>query len=68
MYLASAIDVESVLRHELVHVRQIAQAGMLRFYGQWIWEYLRNRLSGMAPDEAYRRISFEEEAFSAEHI
>ena len=68
IYLAAGAQADGVLRHELVHVRQIARIGMLRFYGQWVWEYVRNRLKGMSPDEAYRRISFEEEAFSAEHI
>ena len=68
VYLDGRAEVARSLRHELVHVRQIARVGMLRFYAQWLWEYVRNRRKGMSSDEAYRRISFEEEAFSAEHI
>ena len=58
----------SVLRHELVHVRQIARVGLFTFYWRWIGEYIRNLRSGMPSYEAYRRISFEEEAFREETI
>ena len=68
VYVAAAVDVDAVLRHELVHVRQIARVGFFTFYWRWISEYVANRRRGMSSDEAYRRISFEEEAFSAEHI
>ena len=66
VYLAEWADVERSLRHELVHVRQIARIGLLTFYWRWLREYVANRRSGMSSDEAYRRISFEEEAFAAE--
>jgi len=68
IYLADGTDGVRSLRHELVHVRQIARVGLVTFYCRWVAEYVRNRLSGMSSDEAYRRISFEEEAFSAENI
>ena len=69
IYLSDAVaDVEHVVRHELVHVRQIARVGFFTFYWRWISEYIANRRRGMSSDEAYRRISFEEEAFSAENI
>src|SRR5579859_3442247 len=68
IYLAEGIDVERSLRHELVHVRQITRVGLLTFYFQWVREYVANRRRGMSSDEAYRRISFEEEAFAAENV
>jgi len=60
---------ETLLRHELVHVRQIEDAGFIRFYARYVIEYIRNRRSGMSSHEAYANISFEKEALDAEsHI
>jgi len=59
-------DPERTLRHELVHMQQIARLGLLRFYSRWIREYLAQRFRGASADQAYRRISFEIEAFAAE--
>jgi len=59
-------DVAAVLRHELVHVRQIQRLGLWRFYWSYIREYVTNRRRGLPSAEAYRRISLEEEAFAAE--
>ena len=59
-------NVEAILRHELVHFRQIQRLGVFRFYWSYLREYLTNRRRGMPPSEAYRRISLEEEAFGAE--
>lgn len=66
VYLAGAEGAERTLRHELVHLRQIARVGLVTFYWGWLREYISNRRKGMSSDEAYRRISFEEEAFAAE--
>jgi hypothetical protein len=54
------------LRHELTHVRQIGRLGLPRFLFRYFREYVANRRSGLDSGEAYRRISFEEEAFAAE--
>jgi hypothetical protein len=62
----SAADVARMLRHELVHVRQIQRIGAFRFYWNYVREYIGNRRRGLASAEAYRRISLEEEAFAAE--
>ncbi len=62
----STADVARMLRHELVHVRQIQRLGACRFYWSYIREYLGNRRRGLASAEAYRRISLEQEAFAAE--
>lgn len=68
IYVGEGMDVAHVLRHELVHVRQIIRVGFFTFYVQWVTEYVRNRRAGLPPDEAYRRISFEEEAFAEETL
>ncbi len=68
IYLAEGAELARSLRHELVHVRQIARTGFFSFYWKWIAEYVSNRRKGMSSDEAYRRISFEEEAFAEENI
>ena len=57
---------EGILAHELVHVAQIERVGWLRFYGRYLREYVANRRKGMSAAEAYRRISFEEEALIIE--
>jgi hypothetical protein len=69
IYLSANVaesQVEGFLRHELTHVRQINRVGLFPFYWQYIREYIRNRRAGMGPAEAYRRISFEQEARAAE--
>lgn len=59
-------ELESLLRHELVHVGQIARLGLIRFYVSYIAEYVRNRRRGFSSADAYRQISFEIEAYAAE--
>jgi hypothetical protein len=66
VYIAAEHATEAVLRHELVHVRQVGELGLPRFVVKYVAEYLRNRRQGMGHDEAYRAISFEVEAFAAE--
>jgi hypothetical protein len=58
--------IERSLRHELVHVQQIARLGIIRFYWRYLREYIALRRSGLPSAEAYQRISFEKEAFAAE--
>lgn len=59
-------ELERLLRHELVHVRQMEERGVVRFLIRYLAEYLRNRCRRMGHDAAYRAISFEQEAFAAE--
>jgi hypothetical protein len=66
IYVAAGQESDSLLRHELVHVRQAAELGVPRFLWRYVAEYVRNRRRGMAHDDAYRAISFEAEAFAAE--
>lgn len=69
IYLSADVaerQIERFLRHELAHVRQINRVGLIRFYWRYVREYIGNRRAGLEPAEAYRRISFEEEARLAE--
>lgn len=51
-----------LLLHELVHVRQWADAGAVRFLVRYLGDYLRARLGGRRHEEAYRAIRYEVEA------
>jgi len=66
IYIAEGHATEALLRHELVHVRQAGELGVIRFLWRYASEYVRNRRRGMTHDDAYRAISFEAEAFAAE--
>lgn len=59
-------DLDIILRHERVHVRQMAEHGLLPFLWKYVRDYLRNRRRGMTHDEAYLAIPFELEAVAAE--
>jgi len=48
--------------HELVHVRQFMSKGYLPFVFSYAKEYVKGRLGGLSPYEAYRAISHEREA------
>jgi hypothetical protein len=66
IYVAAGHATDALLRHELVHVRQAGELGVLRFLWRYVAEYVRNRRRGMTHYDAYRAISFEAEAFAAE--
>lgn len=54
-----------LLKHEMVHVRQVRREGWIRFYAAYLREYFALRLRGKSRDEAYRKISFEREAYAS---
>lgn len=62
----SEAAVRSLIRHELVHVRQVGELGLFRFLYRYVAEYCRLRRSGLSSSDAYRNISFEVEAYRAE--
>lgn len=69
VYLSERLAGEAlqrILAHELVHARQIERVGLFRFYWRYLREYAANRRAGMPAHEAYRRISFEQEALIIE--
>jgi hypothetical protein len=69
VYLSAKLEgaaLQRILAHELVHVGQIERVGLVRFYWRYLREYVANRRQGMPAPEAYRRISFEQEALIIE--
>ena len=70
IYVAPALlhgDPETLarlVRHELVHVRQWRELGMLRFLWRYLTEYIRGRLAGRSHVQSYLDISLEREARS----
>lgn len=64
---ASATPDEFLLNHELIHLKQIKQHGVLKFYLLYLKEYSQHRLAGKSHDAAYRSISFEKEAYENQH-
>jgi hypothetical protein len=59
-------EIEPLLRHELAHVRQMAEHGLLPFLWKYSRSYVRNRWRGMSHHQAYLAIPFEVEAMEAE--
>jgi len=57
-----AANSDGLMAHELVHVRQFADLGPLRFLIRYLGSYLRFRFSGYGHMAAYRRIPLEVEA------
>jgi hypothetical protein len=53
----------TLLNHERIHLRQQVELLVLPFYLWYVLEYLWHRLRGLRHYAAYRRISFEREAF-----
>ena len=51
-----------LIEHELVHVSQWEQLGVLRFLGRYLREYLKGRIRGLSHNQAYLEISLEREA------
>lgn len=49
--------------HERIHLAQQVELLVIGFYVLYVIDYLRNRLDGQSPEEAYFGIRFEKEAF-----
>lgn len=52
-----------LVRHELVHIEQIKKEGALKFYFNYLFQYLKNRIHGMKHKDAYLNIPYEVEAY-----
>ena len=58
-----------LVAHELIHVRQWLDEGVVRFTARYVADYLVLRALGCRHDDAYRHIRFEWAAYSgAAHI
>jgi hypothetical protein len=51
-----------LLAHELVHIRQWRELGLLGFLVQYLGEYLDGRGRGLSHRDAYEHITLEQEA------
>lgn len=60
-------DNKQVMNHERIHVRQVLELLIIPFYLLYIMEFLIRRFSSKSKYEAYRKISFEQEAYSNDH-
>ena len=58
--------IDRLLRHELAHVRQVNQIGFMMFLIRYGLEFVMHLWHERNVDRAYRRISFEVEAWGAE--
>lgn len=58
----AAVGRTALIRHELVHVRQWQELGVIGFGIRYLGAYLRGRWSGYGHWDAYRRIPLEVEA------
>jgi hypothetical protein len=56
------LEDDHLLRHELVHVRQWRELGIVRFGAMYLASYVRSRWEGYGHWAAYRRIPLEIEA------
>jgi len=54
--------VEATLKHELEHVRQVRENGLIRFLFIYLRDYIRLRRQGLDSSAAYAAIPFEVEA------
>lgn len=49
--------------HERIHLAQQRELLVLGFYLLYAWDYMMGRLIGLPPEQAYREIRFEREAY-----
>ncbi len=56
----------ALIGHEVLHAQQYQELGNFRFRVRYLREYLGGRLGGLSPDEAYEKISLEQDASALE--
>jgi len=72
IFLAEEIEkrseeyIDKTVRHELTHVQQVNRVGFLRFLVRYGLEFVKHFWHERNLDRAYRKISFEVEAWAAE--
>lgn len=59
---------ETLVKHEMVHVKQIKYYGWLRFYLSYFMEYFSYRLRGDSKNVAYNKISYEIQAYREQEL
>ena len=54
----------TLLRHELIHIKQASELGVIGFYLLYLMDWLKALWIYRKPELAYRRIRFEQEAYT----
>lgn len=55
-----------LINHEKIHLKQQLECLLFLFYIIYVFEYIKGRIDGNSHYDAYRKISFESEAFENE--
>lgn len=63
---ADELEFERLLVHELEHVRQVTEHGLIRFLYLYFRDFSENLARGLSFNRAYEEIAFEREARIAE--
>lgn len=66
IYLACSYEdaiANHILNHEFIHVAQIRQTGVVKFYIIYLWNYAKNMIKYRNQDTAYRNIPVEADAY-----
>ena len=66
IYFSGTAMYQSLLTHELVHVAQIEQHGIFKFYLLYICQFLVNLYKFKNWEKAYYFITFEQEAYKTQ--
>lgn len=61
-----SVDVAALIAHEIVHTAQWRENGRVRFIGDYLRPYFKERVAGFTHWDAYRRIPAEREAFAVQ--
>ena len=63
-YLSDPLWLDTIVRHERIHTRQMVELLVIPFYLLYIVEWLARLAICRDADSAYRSISFEQEAYA----
>jgi len=55
---------ERLINHERIHIQQQAEMWVLGFYAVYLWDWVRFLIKTKNPQQAYRLIRFEREAYA----
>jgi len=53
----------TLIKHEMIHIKQVREKGWVKFYFTYLWEYATNFIKSRNRNRAYMDISYEVEAY-----
>lgn len=59
--------VRVMVKHEMIHVKQIREQGFFKFYAKYVWDWVRNFFKGHTGKDAYYAIPAEIEAYHGQY-